>query len=94
MLPFKSRAVYRWPMRGSYSIKEVLPALVQDLSYKGLNVADGGMAMLAYHEMCSAEDPERVAQIRHDLLAYCEMDTWAMVRILEELRRLAGGSKS
>jgi len=43
MLPFKSRAVYRWPMRGSYSLKEVLPALVPDLSYKGLGVADGGM---------------------------------------------------
>jgi len=88
MVPFKSRAVYRWPMRGSYSIKEVLPALVQDLSYKGLNVADGGMAMLAYHEMCAAEKPERVAKIRRDLLAYCELDTWAMVRILGELRKM------
>lgn len=91
MLPFKSRAVYCWPMRGSYSIKEVLPALVPDLSYKGLRVADGGMAMLAYHEMCAAEDPERVAEIRRDLLTYCELDTWAMVRILGELRKIGGG---
>jgi hypothetical protein len=88
MLPFKKRHLYRWPMRGSYSIKEVLPALVPELSYQGLSVADGGMAMLAYHEMCAAQDPERVAQIRRDLLAYCALDTWAMVRILGELRKL------
>lgn len=88
MAPFKKRHLYRWPMRGSYSIKEVLPALVPDLSYKGLSVADGGMAMLAYHEMCAAEDPERVAEIRRDLLEYCELDTWAMVRILGALRKI------
>ena len=88
MLPFKRRHLYRWTMRGSYSIKEVLPALVPDLSYKGLAIADGGMAMLAYHAMCAEKDPERLAQIRRDLLTYCELDTWAMVRILEELRRV------
>ena len=88
MAPFKKRHLYRWPMRGSYSIKEVLPALVPDLSYKGLKVADGGMAMLAYHEMCAAADPGRVAEIRRNLLAYCELDTWAMVRILRELKAL------
>jgi len=27
---------------------------------------------------------------RADLLAYCERDTWAMVRLLERLRELAG----
>jgi hypothetical protein len=75
-------------MRGSYSIKQVLPALVPDLSYQGLGVADGGMAMLAYHEMCAAQDPERTAEIRRDLLAYCALDTWAMVRILGELRKV------
>lgn len=88
MVPFKKRYLYRWLMRGSYSIKQVLPALVPDLSYKGLGVADGGMAMLAYHEMCSAADPARVAEIRKALLAYCELDTWAMVRILEVLREV------
>jgi hypothetical protein len=88
MLPFKKRHLYRWPMRGSYSIKKVLPALVPELSYQGLSVADGGMAMLAYHEMCAAQDPERTAEIRRDLLAYCALDTWAMVRILGELRKM------
>lgn len=88
MLPFKRRDVYRWPMQGSYSIKKVLPALVPDLSYEGLSVADGQMAMLAWHEMGATDDPVRVAEIRRDLLEYCRLDTWAMVRILDELKKL------
>ncbi|WP_432822670.1 DUF2779 domain-containing protein, partial [Trichloromonas sp.] len=68
MLPFKKRHLYRWPMRGSYSIKAVLPALAPDLSYQGLGVADGQMARLAYREMCTTEDPARLAEIRRDLL--------------------------
>jgi hypothetical protein len=28
-------------------------------------------------------------RVRQDLLNYCERDTWAMVRLLEELRKLA-----
>jgi hypothetical protein len=89
MTPFRSRAVYRWPMQGSYSIKKVLPALVPELSYQGLAVADGTAAMLAYQEMCATRDPQRLAEIRRGLLEYCELDTWGMVRILEELGKLA-----
>jgi hypothetical protein len=89
MLPFKRRDVYCWPMQGSYSIKKVLPALVPDLSYEGLSVADGQMAMLAWHEMGATDDPERVAEIRRALLEYCRLDTWAMVRILDELKTMS-----
>jgi len=89
MLPFKRRDVYRWPMHGSYSIKKVLPALAPELSYAGLPVADGGAAMLAWDEMGRTQDPTRRAEIRRALLDYCRLDTWAMVRILEELQRLA-----
>ena len=85
MVPFKKRHVYRWQMRGSYSIKEVLPALVPDLSYAGLSIGEGGMAMLAYHEMCSTDDLFRLAEIREGLLEYCRLDTLAMVKILEVL---------
>ena len=55
MVPFRQRDVYRWQMRGSYSIKEVLPAMVPDLSYAGMAVADGMAAMRAYHDMCAME---------------------------------------
>ncbi|MEE4253098.1 MAG: DUF2779 domain-containing protein, partial [Desulfuromusa sp.] len=51
MIPFRRRDVYRWQMRGSYSIKEVLPAMVPELSYADLEIADGMAAMQAYHDM-------------------------------------------
>jgi hypothetical protein len=82
MVPFRKRDLYRWQMRGSYSIKVVLPALVPDLSYEGMDVADGMAAMRAYHEMCALDDPVALAELRRGLLEYCRLDTLAMVRIL------------
>lgn len=88
MIPFRKRDVYRWQMRGSYSIKEVLPALVPELSYEGLNVSDGMMAMRVYHEMCNLDDSSNIAELRQGLLEYCKLDTLAMVKILDELRKM------
>jgi len=93
LVPFRSRLAYRWQMRGSASIKAVLPAMVPELSYEGLAIADGGMAMLAWHEMNASDDPRRIAEIRRDLRAYCRLDTLAMVRILAELYRLAESAR-
>ena len=85
-VPFRTRAIYHWQMKGSSSIKKVLPALVPELSYEGLEIADGGAAMEAYHEMCAVKDrPKELAKIRHNLLAYCRQDTLGMVRILDSL---------
>lgn len=88
MVPFRRRDVYRWQMRGSYSIKEVLPALVPELSYKEMEIADGQAAMQAYQRMCELEDAAEREALRQAMLAYCRMDTLAMVRIFEELERL------
>ncbi len=85
MLPFKKHDVYRWPMRGSYSIKQVLPAMVPELSYAGLEIADGMAAMQAYRDMCALDDPVALAELRQAMLEYCRLDTLAMVRILGEL---------
>lgn len=85
MLPFQSRAVYHWKMQGSYSIKAVLPALVPKVTYKGMEIADGGMAMDAYCQMCAMTDQAEIDKIRKALLAYCELDTFAMAKILEKL---------
>jgi hypothetical protein len=88
MVPFRKRDIYRWQMRGSYSIKEVLPALVPELSYEGLSVADGMMAMRVYHKMCTIDDPEELAEIRLGLQGYCRLDSLAMVKILAELKSI------
>ena len=84
MVPFRKRDVYKWQMRGSYSIKEVLPAMVPDLSYSGMVIADGVAAMQAYHDMCTMEPGTELTQLRTAMLEYCRLDTLAMVRILGE----------
>lgn len=75
---------------GSYSLKYVLPALVPDLSYKGLGVQNGETATLRWEEAVYSDAPASVCQaIFDDLRAYCATDTLAMVRLYEELLRVA-----
>jgi len=88
MQPFRRRDLYRWQMRGSYSIKEVLPAMVPELSYAGLTIADGMAAMQAYHDMCQLDDPVKLAELRQAMLDYCRLDTLAMVKILAALEEI------
>ena len=83
--PFRNRDYYVREMHGSHSIKHVLPALVPDLGYEGLTIADGETAMLAYSGLLRIRDDAEREKIRRDLLAYCRMDTIAMVRIWEKL---------
>ena len=86
---FRERSVYLWQQKGSYSIKAVLPVLIPELRYDGLEVANGEMAMGAYHDMRTAKNPQELARIRKALLEYCGLDTLAMVRIVEKLREMA-----
>jgi hypothetical protein len=44
MTPFQQKWYYTPEMRGSYSIKSVLPALIPDLSYNDLDIKEGGTA--------------------------------------------------
>ncbi|MBI5846877.1 MAG: DUF2779 domain-containing protein [Nitrospirae bacterium] len=86
--PFKQMDYYHWQMNGSYSIKKVLPQLVTDMSYEGMEICNGGMAIDAYFRMRESSDPAEIAGIRKALLDYCKLDTLAMVKILERLREM------
>ena len=61
----------------------MLPAVAPDLSYDDLEeVQDGGMATSAYLEAITpGTAAARKAQIEQQLLAYCGLDTLAMVRL-------------
>jgi hypothetical protein len=84
MAPFRKH--YRLPeMEGSYSIKKVLPALVPELSYADLAIANGGDASAAFINLREETDPEKIKATREALLEYCGLDTLAMVKILEKL---------
>ena len=75
--------------KGRASIKKVLPVLCPELSYSDLDIQNGGAAVIQWHKVVSENyDDEEKATIFNALLKYCELDTWAMVRIWEELGRL------
>lgn len=89
MTPFQKKDYYVPSMKGSYSIKYVLPALVPEMSqaYKELDgVQNGGEAMQTYAKLAHMEDKKEVARYREALLRYCELDTLAMVEILKVLK--------
>ncbi|MFQ5443153.1 MAG: DUF2779 domain-containing protein [Nitrospinales bacterium] len=85
MAPFRARHVYRKEMNGSYSIKSVLPALMPELTYKDLEIQDGGQASSTYAKLHLVQDKEKVQEIRKNLLAYCKLDTYGMVKLLDKL---------
>jgi len=85
LLPLARAAYYHPSQMGSWSIKAVLPALVSELSYADLEgVHDGGDAQLAWIKAANAKAKER-KRIGDQLLEYCKLDTWAMVKIVESL---------
>ena len=83
LLPIARSRYYHPDQQGSWSIKAVLPAAVPELSYDALEgVQDGGTAMEAFTEAIHPDTgAERKSEIESQLLAYCRLDTFAMVRL-------------
>jgi hypothetical protein len=50
------------------------------LSYNGIAISDGDMAMDAYYRMCRESDPDEVEKTRKALLDYCRLDTLALLK--------------
>lgn len=84
-----SKQLYLHPdFKGGFSIKDVLPVLVPQMSYTNLNVRDGSMAMNAWKKMMfEAVNEKEKEQLKKDLLEYCKLDTLAMVKIFEVLEK-------
>jgi hypothetical protein len=91
LLPVIQQHVYHPRFAGSFSIKQVLNPMVPDLTYNDLAIVDGQAASVAIARLLFVAHKVRDRdQLRRDLLAYCERDTWAMVRLLERLQELGG----
>ena len=86
LVPFSRRYLYHPAMKGSASLKNVLPALVPDLSYNGLPIDDGMTESLRYLKCIqhTVSGQEREAIFNH-LKEYCTLDTLAEVRLVEAL---------
>ena len=86
MIPFKEKWYYVPDMKGSYSIKYVLPALVPSISYGNLEINNGSLASSTFANLHNISDLDQIHKTRKHLLEYCKLDTLAMVKILEVLR--------
>jgi hypothetical protein len=75
-----------WQWGTKSSIKNVLPTLVPELSYKDLEVQEGGMASLEWLRMIETDDMKQKAAKANALKRYCELDTLAMLRLLTVVR--------
>ena len=84
LLPWLRNYYYHPAMRGSWSIKAVLPTVAPHLNYTQLEeVQNGTLAQLAYVEIIS---PKTIPVVREqkirNLLEYCKLDTQAMVEVV------------
>ena len=87
IVPFKSKDVLYPEFLGSAGLKSVLPVLVPDMTYKGMEIGVGGAASMAYVKLIDPDVPKAEKdKIRKDLLVYCGQDTMAMVKILEVIK--------
>ena len=95
LLPLVRNHIYHPDFGGSFSIKKVLPALVPGLSYADLAINEGETATLQLMRLLFEHElkGEERAKLRRALLAYCERDTWAMVKLLERIRGLVGSAQ-
>ncbi len=77
---------YHPDLSGSFSIKKTLPVF-SDLTYKDLTVKNGTEAIVEYANYNKMSKEEYNIKYQA-LIDYCQQDTWAMVVILDELRKL------
>ena len=90
--PFQKGWYYRKEIGGSFSIKSVLPAICPDdpeLDYHELEGVHNGTEAMSIFPRIKDMEPEEAQRARKNLLAYCRLDTLAMVKVWEELRRTA-----
>jgi len=94
IVPFRKRGYYHPNFNGSFSIKSVLPAMFpndDELDYKKLgSIQNGGDAMDTFANLHLLKDKSKLVEIKKDFLAYCRLDTLAMVRIWEKLHQIIG----
>ncbi|MBU0645858.1 DUF2779 domain-containing protein [Patescibacteria group bacterium] len=85
---FKQRMYLDPAFGGSSSLKAVMPVLCPDLSYDNLNIHEGGTASMSWPILTDPSLPKKKReQLYRDMIDYCRLDVYGMVRIVEELKK-------
>ncbi|MCB1805050.1 MAG: DUF2779 domain-containing protein [Candidatus Competibacteraceae bacterium] len=88
LLPIVREHYYHPEMKGSWSLKSVLPTMAPHLSYEALGIGAGGEASSAWQELLHPQTtPDRCEQLRDALIDYCGLDTWAMLEMVRFLSK-------
>lgn len=82
---------YHPDLRGSFSIKQVLPVLVPEMGYEDLAIADGREASIAYARSLDCGSDSERRHIHDALSEYCRRDTLAMLALRRALAQKAKG---
>ena len=91
LYPIAREHYYHPDMKGSWSIKSVLPTVAPDLDYTLLEVGNGGDAQEAYKEIIHPEtSDERRMMLTKGLEEYCALDTLAMVKLAWHFQGFGG----
>jgi hypothetical protein len=65
--------------------------LAPELSYKGLGIGEGLTAQIRWVKAARGElSADEAGRVYDDLVEYCGQDTWAMVRIWQEMVKATG----
>jgi len=90
LLPVMRNHVYHPAFAGSYSLKYVLPALIPQMTYAGMQVANGTDAGIAWESLLRGGlDQADRDKLEKAMREYCGLDTLALVRLLEKLRSIS-----
>ncbi len=85
-VPFQQLWYYSAGMKGSFSLKNILPALCNDQSFSQLPINSGVQAMYAWMEIQQEPDVFRVSEVKEQLKEYCQTDTLALMKIFNTLK--------
>lgn len=90
MKPLVKDHIYDPEFHGSFSIKDVLPALTRNMSYDKMAIANGNDAQYVFANLALGRyEPNEAIHKIHELLEYCSLDTLAMVEIHKTLLEIA-----
>ena len=83
---FKKQYFVHKGFKGKTSIKYILPVIAPELTYKNLNIQNGGSASDTWNRLVTGQilGSEKTQTIK-DLLKYCERDSYAMYAIWKHL---------
>jgi hypothetical protein len=85
-IPFSKKWIDIPACKGSASIKVVLPVFIPELSYEDLDIQEGMTASFVYSQLQYQDETTQQTQ-QKQLLEYCKLDTFAMVRIFGKINQ-------